>query len=225
MEIMSSAFATSTLSSTGSTSTVSTITTTPPSGIEISSNQSGVSPKGWQSWNLGAKAGCIVGTIIIFLAVLVLAITFITRRKRRLHALSSPIDDDRLYGSPPGTQVEVIAAGEPKTSLDSSGIRWPEGVMLTGDSQEIHGWTAEYDRDYRGRMSLSVASARVLQTNKELTQGSSGSNIPFGGIRRIEKNTNTGDTGDAGDSSGGDGNDGLVDLIITLVTGSGYNIM
>jgi hypothetical protein len=53
--------------------------------------------------------------------------------------------------------VEVIAAGEPKTSLDSSGIRWPEGVVLTGDAKEIHGWTAGYDRDYRGRMSLSVA--------------------------------------------------------------------
>jgi hypothetical protein len=54
-------------------------------------------------------------------------------------------------------EVEVIAAGEPKTSLDSAGIRWPEGVVLTGDAKEIHDWTTEYDRDYRGRMSLSVA--------------------------------------------------------------------
>jgi hypothetical protein len=147
---------TSTLSSASSTSTTSTITTTPSSGMQVSSNQSGISPKGWQSWNSGAKAGCIVGTIIIFLAVLVLAIIFITQRKRRKHTLSSATDD-RLYGSLPGIQVEVIAAGEPKTSLDSAGIRWPEGVVLTGDAKEIHEWTTDYDRDYRGRMSLGVA--------------------------------------------------------------------
>jgi hypothetical protein len=53
--------------------------------------------------------------------------------------------------------VEVVEAGEPKTSVDSAGIRWPEGVVLTGDAKEIHGWTAEYDRECRGsRKSLSV---------------------------------------------------------------------
>jgi len=124
--------------------------------MQVSSNQSGVSPKGWQNWNSGAKVGCIFGTIIIFLAVLVLVIIFIARRKRREHTLSSPTDD-QLYGSPPGIQVEVIAAGEPKTSLDSSGIRWPEGVVLTGDAKEIHEWTTEYDHDYRSRVSLSIA--------------------------------------------------------------------
>jgi hypothetical protein len=124
--------------------------------MQVSSNQSGGPPRGWQSWNSGTKVGCIVGTIIIFLAVLVLVIIFITRRKRREHTLSSP-NDDRLYGSPPEITLEVIAAGEPKTSLDSSGIRWPEGVVLTGDAKEIHEWTIEYDRDYKGRMSLSNA--------------------------------------------------------------------
>jgi hypothetical protein len=53
--------------------------------------------------------------------------------------------------------VEVVEAGEPKTSVDSAGIRWPEGVVLTGDAKEIRGWTAEYDREYRGGKSLSVA--------------------------------------------------------------------
>jgi hypothetical protein len=28
--------------------------------------------------------------------------------------------------------------------------------VLTGDAKEIHGWTAEYDRECRGRKSLSV---------------------------------------------------------------------
>lgn len=43
--------------------------------------------------------------------------------------------------------IEVFPAGEPKTSMDSVGIRWPEPVVLRGDAKEIREWTEEYGRE------------------------------------------------------------------------------
>ena len=45
--------------------------------------------------------------------------------------------------------VEVIPAGQPKTSMDEQGIRWPERVVLVGDAKEVREWTEKYEKSRR----------------------------------------------------------------------------
>ncbi len=46
-----------------------------------------------------------------------------------------------------GAKIEVIQAGEPKTSCDEDGIRWPEPVVLRGEARQVREWTVMYGRD------------------------------------------------------------------------------
>jgi hypothetical protein len=112
-----------------------------------------------------AKIGLLLGSIIfliflIFLAVL--GIFFCARHKRLaglvsgrypaanpLHRMSYAQETQPLTSSTPEPYIEIeaIPAREPKTSMDSAGIRWPEPVVLGGDAKEIREWTEKYGRD------------------------------------------------------------------------------
>jgi hypothetical protein len=48
----------------------------------------------------------------------------------------------------------VVIETEGKNSIDSSGIRWPDTVVLTGDAKEMWDWSVRYGKEYQERRSL-----------------------------------------------------------------------
>jgi hypothetical protein len=108
-----------------------------------------------------AKVGFLLGIILFLVFLGILSFFLCTRQKRRaclFHprypaAVSQrPISyaqETRALTSAtpePYIKIEVIPAGLPKTSLDSAGVRWPEQVVLRGDSKEFREWTEEYGK-------------------------------------------------------------------------------
>jgi hypothetical protein len=45
----------------------------------------------------------------------------------------------------------VVIETEGKNSIDSSGMRWPDEVVLTGEAKEVREWSLEYGLNDRGK--------------------------------------------------------------------------
>lgn len=97
----------------------------------------------WQDMNSGAQSGIIIGLSILALVLIFIVLFLLDRRKRRLiPRLKTPTFN-------------------PKTTIDSSGIRWPEKVTLYGDAKAYHSWTGQYEKERRFRRSLREGEYRI----------------------------------------------------------------
>ena len=136
-----------------STSPANRMSTKPTSTAISSSAPTNISQSPsslWQNMSSEAQAGLIIGLCLLAVCLVFIILYLLDRHERR------PIP------SPP-------PRFNPRTTVDSSGIRWPEKVTLQGDAKDFHTWTRQYEKEHRFRTSL-----REGQYGME-TEGFSGS--------------------------------------------------
>ncbi|KAG4436553.1 hypothetical protein IFR05_007948 [Cadophora sp. M221] len=97
----------------------------------------------WQNMSSEAQAGLIIGLCILALGLVVIILFLLDRHKRR-HI--------------PPSQLSTF---NPETTVDGSGIRWPEKVTLQGDAKDFHSWTRQYEKEHRFRTSLREGQYRI----------------------------------------------------------------
>jgi hypothetical protein len=117
-----------------------------------------------------AKISVAIVLPLFALTLIILAIIYFRRHRRhssstpRYQSLASPIPQpstspssatmhQRFTDSEP--LIVIIEAGEGKTSIDETGMRWPENVVLTGDAKEFREATVRYEREWRERLRNS----------------------------------------------------------------------
>lgn len=129
--------------------TITSISLSNPSPTDAPQSSSSL----WQNMSSEAQAGLIIGLCILALG-LVLIILFLLDRYKRRHI--------------PPLQHSTF---NPKTTIDSSGIRWPEKVALHGDAKDFYSWTRQYEKEHRFRTSLREGQYRI-ETGKLVDLGS-----------------------------------------------------